>query len=201
MVFPCPGADRPGQAIKAVDRVQKRNKTLPNPLRNTNSTSINQMSVSVGGGGGGVGVGGGGGGGSLLNREYPAHSPTYYTAASGAGAYNYNYYNNHNAQYNNIINNNNNEHYHHQYSGPAMSRLAMLSTTELAVRREIAIMKKCHHKHVVRLREVIDDRLKKKIYLGEQPLSLSLSFLFFVLVFLFLFLFLLRVRVCVCVWA
>lgn len=46
---------------------------------------------------------------------------------------------------------------------------AMLSTTEKAVRREIAIMKKCHHKHVVRLREVIDDRLKKRIYLGARP--------------------------------
>lgn len=42
----------------------------------------------------------------------------------------------------------------------------MLSTTEKAVRREIAIMKKCHHKNVVRLKEVIDDRLKKRIYLG-----------------------------------
>ena len=43
---------------------------------------------------------------------------------------------------------------------------AMLSTTEKAVRREIAIMKKCNHKNVVRLKEVIDDRLKKRIYLG-----------------------------------
>lgn len=52
----------------------------------------------------------------------------------------------------------------------------MLSTTEKAVRREIAIMKKCHHKNVVRLREVIDDRLKKRIYLGgRHPLLSSLA--------------------------
>ncbi|KAF8322711.1 kinase-like protein [Clavulina sp. PMI_390] len=41
----------------------------------------------------------------------------------------------------------------------------MHSTTERSVRREIAIMKKCNHKNVVRLIEVIDDPLKKKIYL------------------------------------
>ncbi|KAF9519692.1 hypothetical protein BS47DRAFT_1079468 [Hydnum rufescens UP504] len=42
---------------------------------------------------------------------------------------------------------------------------SMINTTEKGIRREIAIMKKCHHKHVVRLREVIDDKLKKKIFL------------------------------------
>ncbi|BFZ61844.1 hypothetical protein YB2330_002921 [Saitoella coloradoensis] len=36
---------------------------------------------------------------------------------------------------------------------------------ELGIRREIAIMKKCVHPNVVRLREVIDDSMSKKIYL------------------------------------
>ncbi|KDQ13554.1 hypothetical protein BOTBODRAFT_111440, partial [Botryobasidium botryosum FD-172 SS1] len=40
-------------------------------------------------------------------------------------------------------------------------------STEAKIRREIAIMKKCHHKHVVPLREVIDDPLSDKIYLGK----------------------------------
>ena len=37
---------------------------------------------------------------------------------------------------------------------------------ENKVRREIAIMKKCVHPHVVRLREVMDDPMSKKLYLG-----------------------------------
>lgn len=37
---------------------------------------------------------------------------------------------------------------------------------EQKIRREIAIMKKCIHPHVVALREVMDDPNSKKIYLG-----------------------------------
>lgn len=36
---------------------------------------------------------------------------------------------------------------------------------ELKIKREIAIMKKCHHKHVVALKEVLDDVNSLKIYL------------------------------------
>ena len=35
------------------------------------------------------------------------------------------------------------------------------------IKREIAILKKCDHPHVVRLKEVIDDPMVDKIYLGE----------------------------------
>jgi [calcium/calmodulin-dependent protein kinase] kinase len=45
-----------------------------------------------------------------------------------------------------------------------------LSPPEMRIRREIAIMKKCWHPHVVRLLEVIDDRLKDRIYLGLSSL-------------------------------
>ncbi|KAF8666639.1 kinase-like protein [Rhizoctonia solani] len=40
-----------------------------------------------------------------------------------------------------------------------------VSSTEAKIRREIAIMKKCHHDNVVRLLEVIDDESNKKIFL------------------------------------
>lgn len=42
------------------------------------------------------------------------------------------------------------------------------SSSEAKIRREIAIMKKCHHEHVVKLLEVIDDESNKKIFLGER---------------------------------
>lgn len=37
---------------------------------------------------------------------------------------------------------------------------------EQKIRREIAILKKCAHPHVVKLREVIDDPASRKIYMG-----------------------------------
>ena len=40
-------------------------------------------------------------------------------------------------------------------------------STEAKIRKEIAIMKKLRHPHVVRLYEVIDDRMKEKIYMGK----------------------------------
>lgn len=42
-----------------------------------------------------------------------------------------------------------------------------LGSTENKIRKEIAIMKKCRHAHIVRLLEVIDDRMKSKIYMSE----------------------------------
>lgn len=42
-----------------------------------------------------------------------------------------------------------------------------IATTEHKIRKEIAIMKKCRHAHIVRLLEVIDDRMKNKIYMGQ----------------------------------
>jgi serine/threonine protein kinase len=41
-----------------------------------------------------------------------------------------------------------------------------LGTAEAKIRKEIAIMKKCRHPHVVRLLEVIDDRMQTKVYMG-----------------------------------
>ena len=45
-----------------------------------------------------------------------------------------------------------------------------ISETERQIRKEIVIMKKCRHPHVVKLLEVIDDKLKSKIYLSEHNL-------------------------------
>ncbi len=42
---------------------------------------------------------------------------------------------------------------------------------ELKVKREIAIMKKCHHKNIVRLKEVLDDVSSYKIYLVLEYLE------------------------------
>lgn len=41
-----------------------------------------------------------------------------------------------------------------------------LGSTEQKIKKEIAIMKKCKHPHVVRLLEVIDDQLHERIYMG-----------------------------------
>lgn len=48
-----------------------------------------------------------------------------------------------------------------------------IGSTEHRIRKEIAIMKKCRHGHVVRLLEVIDDKLKEKIYMGESPFIIT----------------------------
>ena len=36
------------------------------------------------------------------------------------------------------------------------------------IKKEIAILKKCNHPHIVRLFEVIDDPQSDKIYLGKK---------------------------------
>lgn len=46
------------------------------------------------------------------------------------------------------------------------ARKRLLWTTDKKVKREIAIMKKCAHEHVVGLKEVIDDPQSKKIFMG-----------------------------------
>ncbi|KAG6840391.1 hypothetical protein C0991_007021 [Blastosporella zonata] len=46
-----------------------------------------------------------------------------------------------------------------------------LGTTEAKIRKEIAIMKKCRHPHVVRLYEIIDDRTRDKIYMVMEFLA------------------------------
>jgi serine/threonine protein kinase len=43
-----------------------------------------------------------------------------------------------------------------------------MNSTENSIRKEIAIMKKCRHPHIVRLLEVIDDPQQEKIYMGES---------------------------------
>lgn len=50
-----------------------------------------------------------------------------------------------------------------------------LGSTENKIRKEIAIMKKCRHAHIVRLLEVIDDRMKSKIYMSESYFALFRS--------------------------
>ncbi|KAI6098346.1 kinase-like domain-containing protein [Pisolithus croceorrhizus] len=46
-----------------------------------------------------------------------------------------------------------------------------LSSLEQKIRKEIAIMKKCRHGHIVRLLEVIDDKLNERIYMVMEYLS------------------------------
>lgn len=45
--------------------------------------------------------------------------------------------------------------------------LPQYKENEQKIRREIAILKKCAHPHVVKLREVIDDPASRKIYMGK----------------------------------
>ena len=51
-------------------------------------------------------------------------------------------------------------------TSPHLALTDKLGTTEHKIRKEIAIMKKCNHPHIVRLLEVIDDNLQEKIYMG-----------------------------------
>ncbi|EKM78974.1 hypothetical protein AGABI1DRAFT_129239 [Agaricus bisporus var. burnettii JB137-S8] len=59
-------------------------------------------------------------------------------------------------------------------TAPAPSEPAVvdkLNTTELKIKKEIAIMKKLAHPNVVRLFEVIDDRMKEKVYMVMEYLG------------------------------
>ncbi|KAI0080968.1 kinase-like protein [Panus rudis PR-1116 ss-1] len=56
-------------------------------------------------------------------------------------------------------------------SSPHVPLTDNLGTTEHKIRKEIAIMKKCRHPHVVRLLEVIDDKLDKSIYMVMEYLG------------------------------
>jgi hypothetical protein len=46
-------------------------------------------------------------------------------------------------------------------------RAVLHNASEQKIQREIAILKKCVHPHVVMLREVIDDPASRKIYMGK----------------------------------
>ena len=59
-------------------------------------------------------------------------------------------------------------------SGPHLPVTDNLGSQEYKIRKEIAVMKLCRHPHVVRLLEVIDDKLYQKVYMGQSP-SPSLS--------------------------
>jgi len=48
-----------------------------------------------------------------------------------------------------------------------------IGETERQVLKEIAIMKKCQHPHVVRLLKVIDDGPKSRVYLSEHTILTS----------------------------
>ena len=52
--------------------------------------------------------------------------------------------------------------------GAHMAITDNLSSTEHKIRKEIAVMKKCKHPNVVRLLEVIDDKLYKKVYMSAS---------------------------------
>lgn len=57
-------------------------------------------------------------------------------------------------------------------SSSAKSMLAKQhNNSELKKKIEIAIMKKCHHKHIVQLKEVLDDKSSHKIYLVLEYLE------------------------------
>ncbi|KAF8519574.1 kinase-like domain-containing protein, partial [Gautieria morchelliformis] len=53
----------------------------------------------------------------------------------------------------------------------AAPRPSAQQETESKIRREIAVMKKCTHQNLVRLREVIDDPASKKVYLVMENLE------------------------------
>ena len=51
-------------------------------------------------------------------------------------------------------------------SGPHLPVTDNLGSQEYKIKKEIAIMKLCRHPHIVRLLEVIDDKLYQKVYMG-----------------------------------
>ena len=53
-------------------------------------------------------------------------------------------------------------------SGPHLPVTDNLGSQEYKIRKEIAVMKLCRHPHVVRLLEVIDDKLYQKVYMGKS---------------------------------
>ena len=53
-------------------------------------------------------------------------------------------------------------------SGPHLPVTENLGSQEYKIRKEIAVMKLCRHPHVVRLLEVIDDKLYQKVYMGQS---------------------------------
>jgi hypothetical protein len=59
-------------------------------------------------------------------------------------------------------------------SGPHLPVTDNLGSQEYKIKKEIAVMKLCRHPHVVRLVEVIDDKLYQKVYMGQ---FVSFSFL------------------------
>jgi serine/threonine protein kinase len=65
-------------------------------------------------------------------------------------------------------------------SGPHLPVTDNLGSQEYKIRKEIAVMKLCRHPHVVRLLEVIDDKLYQKVYMGQSPslpiVSMRLAF-------------------------
>ena len=67
-------------------------------------------------------------------------------------------------------------------SGPHLPVTDNLGSHEYKIKKEIAVMKLCRHPHVVRLLEVIDDKLYQKVYMGQFILillhPLSSPFLF-----------------------
>jgi hypothetical protein len=56
-------------------------------------------------------------------------------------------------------------------SGPHLPLTDNLGSQEYKIKKEIAVMKLCRHPHVVRLLEVIDDKLYQKVYMGQFQFS------------------------------